>query len=144
MNQVILRIKLFFFFRFKFNSIKSDKSSPTPRYSSQSQILSPSAALNTSIDSSLSQSASSPTYSTLTRYTKLKGKKLYMQQFCALIMKRFHHYRRNLRILFTNIFLPCIFVALSMAFTTIRPKLTNQLALELTPEIYKNNEIFLT
>ncbi len=67
-----------------------------------------------------------------------------MQQFHALIMKRLHHYRRNLRILFTNIFLPCIFVALSMAFTTIRPKLTNQLSLEMTPDMYKPSEIFLT
>ena len=80
-----------------------------------------------------------------TQYTKLRGKQLYMQQFIALILKRFHHYRRNLRILFTNIFLPCIFVALSMAFTTIRPKLTNQISLELTPSIYSpNNDLFLT
>ncbi len=31
-----------------------------------------------------------------------------------------------------------------MAFTTIRPKLTNQLSLEMTPDMYKPSEIFLT
>lgn len=77
-----------------------------------------------------------------TKSIKLEGKELYMQQFLALILKRFHHYRRNIRVLLTNILLPCLFVALSMGFTMIRPKLTTQISLEITPQIYESNKMF--
>ncbi len=68
-----------------------------------------------------------------------------MQQFWALILKRFHHYRRNLRVILTNIFLPCCFVALSMAFTSIRPQMVSQPPLEMSPSIYNpNQQMFMT
>lgn len=79
-----------------------------------------------------------------TKYTKLEGKKLYTQQFGALLLKRFHHYRRNLRILFTNILLPCAFVAISMALTTIKPLDIAQKRLEMTPAIYDPSQVFYT
>ncbi len=119
----------------------SSKSSPKALYQKQQQMLSPNATLNTSMDS-ISQAHI--TNGGLSKYTKLKGRELYMQQLSALFLKRFHHYRRNMRILATNILLPCIFVAMSMMFTAIRPKLTYQPALELSPVIYEPNNIFYT
>ena len=111
----------------------------------RSQILSPNATLNTSMDS-ISQAHLTKNYggSFSQRYTKLKGRELYMQQLGALFLKRFHHYRRNLRILTTNILLPCLFVAMSMTFTKIRPTLTDQPVLELSPSIYEPHNIFYT
>lgn len=76
------------------------------------------------------------------RYTKIDGKKLYLQQFVTLLLKRFHHYRRNLRVFVTNIILPCLFVAISMAFTTIKPTQVFQPKILVSPEIYKPNDIF--
>ena len=105
------------------------------------QILTPNMTLNTSMDS-ISQ-AQLTQITMPTRYAKLSGKSLYLQQFLALLLKRLHHHRRNFRVMITNIFLPCLFVALSMAFTTIRPKLTNQASLELTPRIYNPSNIFM-
>jgi ATP-binding cassette, subfamily A (ABC1), member 3 len=78
------------------------------------------------------------------KYAKLKGKRLYMQQFAALILKRMLHYRRNLRVILTNILLPCFFVALSMGFANIRPKPTTQVSLAMSPSIYIPNKIFMT
>jgi hypothetical protein len=75
---------------------------------------------------------------------KHQGRDLYLQQFSALILQRLHHYRRNMRVLLTNVFLPCLFVALSMGFTLIRPKLTKQISLEMSPEIYEPNQIFMS
>jgi hypothetical protein len=75
---------------------------------------------------------------------KYNGKRLFTQQFKALILVRLHHYRRNMRVLLTNVFLPCLFVALSMAFSVIRPKLTKQMSLELSPVIYEPSQMFLS
>lgn len=117
---------------------------------------SPNVTLNSSMDS-ISQSTLNTTVTNTNtyggghggggkkpKYTKLKGKKLYAQQFGALLLKRFHHYRRNLRILFTNILLPCTFVAISMALSTIKPLDIKQNKLEMTPAIYEPNNIFYT
>ena len=124
--------------------IFKDKSSPNPRFVNQ-QVMSPNVTLNTSIDSSMSYSQAQLTMHGMPmRYTKLKGKKLYLQQFNALIMKRFHHHRRNFRVLMTNLLLPCFFVALSMAFTAIKPKVAVQPSLEMSPSIYNPNSLFFT
>lgn len=80
----------------------------------------------------------------LTQSLKFHGKKLMYQQFLALTLQRLHHYRRNMRVLLTNVFLPCIFVALSMGFTLIRPKLTKQISLEMTPAVYDDSNIFIS
>lgn len=104
---------------------------------------SPNITLNSSIDS-ISQTTLTNAFASKAKYTKLKGKKLYAQQFGALLLKRFHHYRRNLRILFTNILLPCAFVAISMALSTIKPLDITQNKLEMTPAIYDPNDIFYT
>jgi hypothetical protein len=105
--------------------------------------------LNTSLDMSLSYSQAQLTMNAKgldseQKFTKLKGKKLYVQQFGALMLKRLHHHRRNFRVLATNLLLPCFFVALSMAFTSIKPRVAVQPSLEMTPRIYNPNGLFLT
>lgn len=106
---------------------------------------SPNITLNSSIDSiSHTTLTTHAAYANKIKYTKLKGKRLYAQQFGALLLKRFHHYRRNLRILFTNILLPCAFVAISMALSAIKPLEIAQNKLEMTPAIYDPNSIFYT
>lgn len=110
---------------------------------------SPNITLNSSMDSISQTTLTTTTMNTLgkkaaAKYTKLKGKQLYAQQFGALLLKRFLHYRRNLRILFTNILLPCTFVAISMALSTIKPLEITQHKLEMTPAIYDPNNIFYT
>ncbi len=107
------------------------------------QILNPMAlGLNASLDSVSHTQLTN--FEKPIRYSKSRGKQLYAQQFVALLLKRLHHYRRNMRVFFTNILLPCIFVALSMGFTTIRPKLTDQASLEMSPKIYSPNNYFMT
>lgn len=132
----------------------STKSSPKPVYQQQGlnkqQILSPNATLNTSMDS-ISQAQLTSYHGgggggngAFNKYTKLRGRQLYTQQLIALFLKRWHHYRRNLRILSTNILLPCLFVAVSMMFSAIRPRLTYQPELQLSPKIYDPNNILYT
>ncbi len=106
------------------------------------RIFSSSSGLNTSMES-MSQ-AQLTQYEKPILYSKRKGRQLYTQQFIALILKRFHHNRRNLRVLLTNILLPVLFVVLSMAFTLIKPKLTDQVSLELTPSMYNPSSYFMT
>lgn len=122
-------------------SLDVTKASSKPSY--LKQIFNSSHGLNTSMES-MSNAQLHTYFDKPIQYSKLKGRSLYLQQFVALILKRFHHNRRNLRVLATNILLPVIFVALSMGFTSLRPKLTEQASLELTPEIYAPNNYFMT
>nr|QNH67915.1 ATP-binding cassette transporter subfamily A member 1-like protein X3 [Brachionus plicatilis] len=102
------------------------------------KIMNPNATLNSSMETiSYFTNMGVPT-----RYTKIDGKKLYLQQFATLLLKRFHHYRRNLKVFFTNIILPCVFVAISMAFTTIKPTQVFQPKILISPEIYRPNDVF--
>ena len=57
-------------------------------------------------------------------------------QFCALLVKRFHHNRRDYRSYLSQILLPCLFVAIAMAISIIRPSTSNLPALQLAPAIY--------
>ena len=94
--------------------------------------------------SSASSTHTRDTFTTSPSSIKYQGRDLLKQQFIGLILQRLHHYRRNMRVLLTNVFLPCLFVALSMGFTLIRPKLTKQISLEMSPEIYEPNQIFMS
>jgi hypothetical protein len=94
--------------------------------------------------SSASSTHTRDTFATTPSSIKYQGTDLLEQQFIGLILQRLHHYRRNMRVLLTNVFLPCLFVALSMGFTLIRPKLTKQVSLEMTPEIYEPNQMFIS
>jgi ABC-type multidrug transport system ATPase subunit len=125
--------------------VTSSKSSAKGVNFKENSFHSPAAiTMNTSMDSMSHNHLTNSSFGMPNNYTKLKGRSLYIRQFTALIIKRFNHYRRNMRVILTNVLLPCLFVALSMAFTIIRPSLDDQPSLEMSPVIYEPTETFST
>jgi hypothetical protein len=78
----------------------------------------------------------------LAAHNKDKGCMLKMRQFQALFIKRFHHHRRDYRNYLSQIILPCIFVALAMAFTLIKPKPHDLPSLRLSPSLMEGSSAF--
>ena len=64
------------------------------------------------------------------------GLALWIQQFIALLIKRFHHARRGKKSFVSQILLPAIFVAAAMAFSLLRPPRGVLPPLKLTPSQY--------
>lgn len=64
------------------------------------------------------------------------GLTLKMKQLKGLMMKRYLHFKNDMRSVFCNILLPCFFIALAMAMTLIKPKFAPDPILPLTPRIY--------
>ncbi|OWK60783.1 ATP-binding cassette sub-family A member 13 [Lonchura striata] len=60
----------------------------------------------------------------------------------ALLMKRFHHTRRDWRGSLSNVLLPILFVALAMALFSVKPLAIDYPSLKLTPRLYDNAESF--
>ncbi|VDI72583.1 ATP-binding cassette, subfamily A (ABC1), member 1, partial [Mytilus galloprovincialis] len=60
------------------------------------------------------------------------------QQIGALLLKRFHHYKRDWRMLFGLVILPLIFITAGLAFFKIKPELSSP-QLILTPALYGPN-----
>lgn len=71
-----------------------------------------------------------------------KGCQLKMRQFWALLVKRFHHNCRDYRSYLSQIILPCIFVALAMGFTMIKPQPHDLPSLRLSPELMHQSANF--
>ena len=59
------------------------------------------------------------------------------QQFFGLILKRFHHSRRNIKGLLSQIFLPAIFVCIAMTVAMSRPGYEKQPRLILSPTMIR-------
>ncbi|CAF4931250.1 unnamed protein product [Rotaria sp. Silwood1] len=93
-------------------------------------------------------SAQLPTISNATlnpppTYIKITGRKLYFHQFQTLLLKRFHHTKRNWKVFLSHILLPLIFVAMSMGFTLLRPSQIFQRSWLLTPAMYDQSAMFV-
>lgn len=73
---------------------------------------------------------------------KLSGLKLLRTQFWALLVKRFHHARRNRKGFLSQILLPAIFVCIAMAVAKIRPSYEMP-PLELTTDMFLNAEPYV-
>ncbi|KAJ8318607.1 hypothetical protein KUTeg_003698 [Tegillarca granosa] len=58
------------------------------------------------------------------------------QQFIGLFIKRFHHYRRDWRMILSLIILPCLFVLTALGFMSIRPQSPDAIQLIMTPPLY--------
>eukprot|EP00111_Clytia_hemisphaerica_P002239 TCONS_00006276-protein len=58
------------------------------------------------------------------------------QQFYALILKRFHHTKRNIKSLLTHIFLPGIFISIAMTVALSQPKANTYPKLVLSPTMF--------
>ncbi|XP_062578503.1 ATP-binding cassette sub-family A member 7-like [Saccostrea cucullata] len=69
-------------------------------------------------------------------YQKVSGKFLFLRQFQALFIKRFHHVRRSKKGFFFEIIMPALFVLLAMIFAEITPPRDKQPPLELQPWRY--------
>ena len=67
---------------------------------------------------------------------KLTGTKLRNQQFAALLVKRWHHTRKDQRAFFSQIILPAIFIMLAMLFAMLMPSSSDQPSLELQVYMY--------
>lgn len=83
------------------------------------------------------------TLAPLTKPTNIKGRKLYFLQFQSLLLKRFHHTKRNWKVFLSHIVLPLLFVAMSMGFTLLRPSQIFQRPWLLTPAMYDQSAMFV-
>uniref|UniRef100_UPI00358E46A7 phospholipid-transporting ATPase ABCA1-like n=1 Tax=Myxine glutinosa TaxID=7769 RepID=UPI00358E46A7 len=72
----------------------------------------------------------------------LSGFPLILQQFWALLVKRFHHARRSRKGFVAQIILPVVFVCLALAVSKISPSLSNAPSLELQPWMYGQQHTF--
>lgn len=70
------------------------------------------------------------------------GGRLVLKQVAALLMKRFHHTRRDWRGTLSNVLLPVLFVAIAMALFTVKPLAIDYPSLKLIPGLYDNAESF--
>lgn len=73
-------------------------------------------------------------------YTKVNGRLLFLRQFQALFIKRFHHLRRSKKGFFFEVIMPALFVLLAMIFAEIKPPEDKQPPLELQPWRYVPNK----
>ena len=58
------------------------------------------------------------------------------QQFYGLLLKRFHHSRRNVKALLTHICLPGIFISIAMTVALSQPKIDTHAPLILSPTMF--------
>lgn len=68
----------------------------------------------------------------------LTGSALYLQQFCAILVKRFYYIRRNWKALFSQILLPGLFVCIAMTVALTAPQVQDLPAKVLSPAQYYN------
>ncbi|XP_050748329.1 ATP-binding cassette sub-family A member 13 [Gymnogyps californianus] len=83
-------------------------------------------------------------YISLTGASSACGARLVLAQIVALLMKRFHHTRRDWRGSLSNVLLPVLFVALAMALFSVKPLAIDYPSLKLTPRLYDNAESFFS
>ena len=60
-----------------------------------------------------------------------------LQQFTALLIKRFHHNRRDYRSYFSQIILPSLFVCIAMACILTKPVMESLHPIQLTQSLYE-------
>jgi ATP-binding cassette subfamily A (ABC1) protein 1 len=98
--------------------------------------------------SSSSENISKETVDLYAEYTKLRIQNKYhllFQQSYALLIKRFHKVKRNIRGMLSETILPLVFVCLALFFSSLGPVITNQPMLEINPWLYsKPNLVFMS
>ncbi|XP_064285301.1 ATP-binding cassette sub-family A member 13 isoform X1 [Passer domesticus] len=83
-------------------------------------------------------------YISLAGASSVCGARLVLTQIVALLMKRFHHTRRDWRGSLSNVLLPVLFVALAMALFSVKPLAIDYPSLKLTPRLYDSAESFFS
>lgn len=76
----------------------------------------------------------------LTRSERLDGFGLLLKKIMAILIKRFHHTRRNWKGLIAQVILPIVFVATAMGLGTLRDSSNSYPELLISPSIYGNSE----
>lgn len=76
----------------------------------------------------------------LTRSERLDGFGLLLKKIMAILIKRFHHTRRNWKGLIAQVVLPIVFVATAMGLGTLRDSSNSYPELLISPSIYGNSE----
>lgn len=66
----------------------------------------------------------------------VRGLALAWQQMIAILIKRFHHTRRDWKGMISQVLLPVLFVMFAMGLGSIRNDLQNYPELELSPALY--------
>ncbi|XP_062423921.1 ATP-binding cassette sub-family A member 13 [Rhea pennata] len=83
-------------------------------------------------------------YISLTHALSVRGASLVLVQVVALLMKKFHHVRRDWRGSLSNVLLPVLFVAMAMALFSVKPLAIDYPSLKLTPGLYEKAESFFS
>ncbi|XP_067148534.1 ATP-binding cassette sub-family A member 13 [Apteryx mantelli] len=83
-------------------------------------------------------------YISLTGASSVCGASLVLTQIVALLMKKFHHARRDWRGSLSKVLLPVLFVAMAMALFSVKPLAIDYPSLKLTPGLYENAESFFS
>jgi ATP-binding cassette subfamily A (ABC1) protein 1 len=84
------------------------------------------------------------TMDSYSEFTKLRINnkfKSMLQQFYALIVKRFHRVKRNKKGLLAETVLPLVFVCLAMLFSNMKPSLSSKPIIEIHPWHYSNSNL---
>ncbi|XP_021053769.1 ATP-binding cassette sub-family A member 12 isoform X2 [Mus pahari] len=76
----------------------------------------------------------------LTRSEKLDGFGLLLKKIMAILIKRFHHTRRNWKGLIAQVVLPIVFVATAMGLGTLRDSSNSYPEIMISPSIYGTSE----
>ncbi|KAK3090139.1 hypothetical protein FSP39_009459 [Pinctada imbricata] len=66
----------------------------------------------------------------------VKGGMLKLKQFCALFIKRFHHFRRSKKGFLCEVVMPVLFILISMVFAKVEPPYTEPEPLDIHPWHY--------
>uniref|UniRef100_UPI00398F68CF ATP-binding cassette sub-family A member 13-like n=1 Tax=Pristiophorus japonicus TaxID=55135 RepID=UPI00398F68CF len=72
---------------------------------------------------------------------RVTGIRLIFKQMAALMIKRFHHTRRDWKGAIVTLLLPVLFVILAMALFSVKPFAADYPSLQLSPNIYKDSDV---
>ncbi|XP_055967800.1 glucosylceramide transporter ABCA12 [Sorex fumeus] len=76
----------------------------------------------------------------LTRGERLDGFGLFLKKIMAILIKRFHHTRRNWKGLIAQVILPIVFVTTAMGLGTLRNSSNNYPEIQISPSLYGTTE----
>ncbi|XP_059511525.1 ATP-binding cassette sub-family A member 13-like isoform X2 [Stegostoma tigrinum] len=113
-----------------FLKLLQSEQSPAPHGSQDTESLN-----SESIESTHSDSAA------LAGIQRETGWRLILKQMAALMIKRFHHTRRDWKGAIANILLPVLFVILAMALFSVKPLTAEYPTLKLSPDIYEDSDV---
>uniref|UniRef100_A0A4W3JZ35 ABC transporter domain-containing protein n=1 Tax=Callorhinchus milii TaxID=7868 RepID=A0A4W3JZ35_CALMI len=77
----------------------------------------------------------------LTGSQRVTGIRLCFKQMAALLIKRFHHTRRDWKGAIANLLLPVLFVTLAMALFSVKPLAVDYPSLRLSTDTYENSDV---